>query len=308
MTPDDIQDDYRVVLYARVSTDDKGQTNETQIRELREYCSRMGWTIAETYTDEQTARNDKRPGFRELKGRISEGDIDYVVARNQDRISREPADYQNFLDYCRTFRVRVRFSDNDAKPETADGVLFDSIQAGLAKADNIKRSTGTKKGMVTAKLNGIHCGRMLMFCWSDEVLQNRARIQTVIDDDHRHRTVVMSPSSVMDLARQGYSIPKAAEVIGVSRNTLTRALCAKGMLDEFREISSGKRAEGITPKRVAEDGGNAPIRDGVENVQKGTLADADGTVVGVAVDGCTDLYTNTETNRDAGRFVGGDSR
>ncbi len=63
-----------------------------------------------------------------MKGRISEGDIDYVVARNQDRISREPSDYQKFLEYCKTFRVRVRYSDNDAKPETPDGVLFDSIQ------------------------------------------------------------------------------------------------------------------------------------------------------------------------------------
>lgn len=98
-------EEYTVVLYARVSTDDKGQTNETQIRELKEYCQRKGYVIADggeaIYTDEQTGKNDKRRGFREMKGRISEGDIDYVVARNQDRISREPADYQQFLDYTR---------------------------------------------------------------------------------------------------------------------------------------------------------------------------------------------------------------
>ena len=80
-----------------------------------------------TVTDEQTGRNDKRPGFREMKGRISEGDIDYVVARNQDRISREPVDYQNFIDYARKFRVRVRYVDNSATPETVDGVILDSV-------------------------------------------------------------------------------------------------------------------------------------------------------------------------------------
>lgn len=48
-------DTYTVVLYARVSTDDKGQTNETQIRELKEYCTRKGYVIADDgdaiYTD-----------------------------------------------------------------------------------------------------------------------------------------------------------------------------------------------------------------------------------------------------------------
>ena len=116
---------YTVVLYARVSTDDKGQTNETQIRDMKGYCKRNNFIIADNgaaiYQDEQTARNDKRPGFREMKGRISEGDIDFVVARNQDRISREPADYQNFIDFAKNYRVRVRYVDNDAslRPQMA---------------------------------------------------------------------------------------------------------------------------------------------------------------------------------------------
>lgn len=41
----DGQDVYRVVLYARVSTDNKGQTNETQIRELKQYCNSHGYVI-----------------------------------------------------------------------------------------------------------------------------------------------------------------------------------------------------------------------------------------------------------------------
>ena len=224
---------YTVAIYARVSTDDKGQTNETQVRELKEYCRKKGYTIADggeaIYTDEQTGKDDKRRGFRELKGRISEGDIDYVVARNQDRISREPADYQKFLDYCHAFRVRVRYSDNNAEPESVEGVILDSIQSGLAKADNLKRSVNTKKGMATAKLNGIHCGRYMAFCFSDEVEENSSRIQTVGE----HRTVIMSEDSIMDLARQGLSIPQAASLIGISRTTLKRALESRGVCDEY---------------------------------------------------------------------------
>ena len=253
---------YSVVLYARVSTDDKGQTNETQIRDMKAYCQRNGFIIADNgtaiYQDEQTGKNDKRPGFREMKGRISEGDIDYVIARNQDRISREPVDYQNFIDYAKTFRVRVRYVDNSATPETVDGVILDSVQSGLAKADNMKRSSTTKSGMMTAKLNGIHCGRPIRFCWSDEVVANSARIRT----EGKGRTVIQSVDTVMDFARQGMLRSETSKAIGVSEMTLTRALRSKGMLEEFERISAENRSKGIPLKRVVGDGENSLKREG----------------------------------------------
>lgn len=255
------EDTYTVVLYARVSTDDKGQTNETQIRDMREFCRRNNFVIADNgtaiYQDEQTARNDRRPGFREMKGRISEGDIDFVVARNQDRISREPVDYQNFVDYARSFRVRLRYVDNGAKPETTDGVILDSVQAGLAKADNMKRSSTTKAGMETARLKGIHCGRPIMFCWSDEVMQNSARIQT----EGENRTVIQSVDTILDFARQGMSVSRTAVTIGVSRMTLRRALRSKGIEAQFEDLRAKNRTEGMLHKRDGETADNALKRE-----------------------------------------------
>jgi len=48
-------------LYARVSTSDKGQDTEVQLRELREYCGRRGFTIAGEYVDVGSA-DRKIPG------------------------------------------------------------------------------------------------------------------------------------------------------------------------------------------------------------------------------------------------------
>ena len=243
---------YTVVLYARVSTDDKGQTNETQIRDMKEYCKRNNFIIADKgtaiYQDKQTGKNDKRSGFREMKGRLSEMDIDYVVARNQDRISREPLDYQNFIKYAETYGVKVRYVDNSAKPETIEGVLLDSVQSGLAKADNMKRSSTTKAGMLTAKLKGTHCGRPIRFCWSDEVVHNTARIQTEGDN----RTVIQSVDTIMDFARQGMSVSKTAGTIGVSRMTLIRALRSKGIEEQYEEYRQQNRTKGMLHKKVGE--------------------------------------------------------
>ena len=41
----------RVAMYARVSTSDKNQDPATQLRELRDYCQRQEWEIADEYTD-----------------------------------------------------------------------------------------------------------------------------------------------------------------------------------------------------------------------------------------------------------------
>jgi len=41
----------RVALYARVSTADKGQDPEMQLRELREYCESRSWFVGGEYVD-----------------------------------------------------------------------------------------------------------------------------------------------------------------------------------------------------------------------------------------------------------------
>ena len=40
----------RAAIYARVSTKDKGQTNENQLRELRDFAQRLGYAIYKEYT------------------------------------------------------------------------------------------------------------------------------------------------------------------------------------------------------------------------------------------------------------------
>ena len=44
----------RIAIYARVSTDDKGQDPENQLRQLREWCA--GHEIAHEYVDQESGR------------------------------------------------------------------------------------------------------------------------------------------------------------------------------------------------------------------------------------------------------------
>lgn len=49
----------RVALYARVSTLDKGQAPETQLRPLREYAQRRGFAVVDEYVDQASGTSEE---------------------------------------------------------------------------------------------------------------------------------------------------------------------------------------------------------------------------------------------------------
>ena len=56
----------KVALYARVSTKDKGQANENQLRELRAFAERLGYSVYKEYCDQESGGNAERPEFQQL--------------------------------------------------------------------------------------------------------------------------------------------------------------------------------------------------------------------------------------------------
>jgi DNA invertase Pin-like site-specific DNA recombinase len=57
----------KAALYARVSTSNRGQDTDLQLRELREFAKRRGWTVASEYVDEGVSGSkDSRPELNRL--------------------------------------------------------------------------------------------------------------------------------------------------------------------------------------------------------------------------------------------------
>jgi DNA invertase Pin-like site-specific DNA recombinase len=67
----------RVAIYARVSTDDKGQDPENQLRELRDWVNNSGHIISREYGDYDSGRKgaEKRKQFAALFEECSEAEI-----------------------------------------------------------------------------------------------------------------------------------------------------------------------------------------------------------------------------------------
>lgn len=89
-----------MAIYARVSTADKNQTVENQLRDLLAVAERQGWEVVATFTDEGISGvkgRDRRPGYDALLKGVARRDFDQIATWSVDRLGRSLPDLVSFL-------------------------------------------------------------------------------------------------------------------------------------------------------------------------------------------------------------------
>src|SRR5208282_6011207 len=143
----------RIVLYARVSTKDKGQDTRNQLTQLRDFCAKQEWAIVHEYVDHASAKTADRPQFKAMMAAAAQREFDLALFWSLDRFSREgvletlqhlqrltsygvgwKSFTEQYLDSCGIFR---------------DAVL--SILATIAKQERIRLSERTVAGLERAR-------------------------------------------------------------------------------------------------------------------------------------------------------------
>ncbi len=84
----------RVVLYARVSTDEqaeKGYSLPTQLEACRKYAQVHGLDVVCEISDDYTGTSLDRPGLDQLRGMIARREVEAVIVYTSDRWSRKLA-------------------------------------------------------------------------------------------------------------------------------------------------------------------------------------------------------------------------
>ena len=77
----------RVALYGRVSTKDKGQEVQNQLRQLREFAAHSGWTIVAEYIDHESGKGCDREQFQAMFDAASKHQFDVLLFWSLDRLS-----------------------------------------------------------------------------------------------------------------------------------------------------------------------------------------------------------------------------
>jgi DNA invertase Pin-like site-specific DNA recombinase len=154
----------RIAIYARVSTDDKGQDPENQLRDLRAWCGNSGHTITREYIEHESGRKgaDKRKQFATLFDDAAKRKFDCVLFWALDRFSREGM-VQTIVHLQRLTSHGVTFHSYTEPHLATDNELVRNILlallSSLAKVEAQKISDRTKAGMARAKAKGIRVGR-----------------------------------------------------------------------------------------------------------------------------------------------------
>jgi len=149
----------KTAIYARVSTTDKGQDPELQLRPLREYCQARGLDIAAEYIETTSGAKDRRPQLDDLMDAARKRQIDLIAVWKLDRFGRSLKHLVTAIDELQQLGVGfISYSEN-IDLTTASGRLMFQIIGAMAEFERELIKERVRAGLANAKAKGRKNGR-----------------------------------------------------------------------------------------------------------------------------------------------------
>ena len=150
----------RTALYARVSTSDKGQDPEMQLRELREHCKRRGWEIVGEYVDVGVSGSkDSRPQLNRLFAAAHRRQCDAVLVWKLDRFGRSLKHLVNALAEFESLGVAFISLKESLDLTTPAGRLMFGIISAMAEFERDLIRERVRSGIANRRSKGLRVGR-----------------------------------------------------------------------------------------------------------------------------------------------------
>ena len=141
-------------IYIRVSTLDQAREGFSlgqQEEQLKAFCERKGYEIYKVYADEGiSAKNDKRPAYREMLKDVKNGTINVIVAFKMDRLTRSVFDVEKLMAVVDNAGCDIDCLNDLSNTTTSTGRLTLRIMTSVSQNEIEKCSERTKFGMVGA--------------------------------------------------------------------------------------------------------------------------------------------------------------
>ena len=152
--------------YVRVSTDDQARKEYSSCTVQHDQCVRLikahadeRWTLVQSFEDAGfSGSTTNRPGFQKLCHAVRSRQVDIVVVYNTDRISRDVADYLNFLELLAAHQVELISVTQNLQTKGAVGKFTNLMQAGIQQLESDRTAERTADVMKEHALNGLWNG------------------------------------------------------------------------------------------------------------------------------------------------------
>ena len=166
---------HRVALYARVSTNGHGQDPEMQLRDLREYAARRGWTVVEEYIDHGVSGTKaSRPALNRLMADAQRRKIDTVLVWKLDRFGRSLRHLVNAIAELEALGVAFVSLRDNLDLTTPSGRLMFQIIGAMAEFERSLIQERVKAGLRHAKAKGQKLGRPRVYVDESKIEALRA--------------------------------------------------------------------------------------------------------------------------------------
>lgn len=190
----------RVALYGRVSTKDKGQQVQNQVRQLREFAAHSGWTVVAEYIDHESGKVSDREQFQAMFAAASKRQFEILLFWSLDRLSREGV-LPTLQHLQRLTAYGIGYRSYTEQYFDSCGIFRDAviaIIATVAKQERIRISERVRAGLSTARNKGKRLGRPKVFV-------SRARIESLRHEGLSWREVAQELGSNTATVRRAYA-------------------------------------------------------------------------------------------------------
>ena len=202
----------KVVILARVST--QSQDYERQIKELSEYCDRVGWLVDKVFANKVSgaAKNDDRDEIRELVEYVKGNEIKRVVCTEISRLGRNTLEALKVIQtlnengvslYVKNYNLET-LNDGKVNPVAS---LICTILLEIASMERVtikeRMESGRNQYIAKCKREGIKMGRPVTYRKSVETYKTQY-------------------AKEISLLNKGISLRNVSLLTGTSINTLQK--------------------------------------------------------------------------------------
>lgn len=201
----------KVVIYARVSTDK--QTHDSQLDELRRYCSTRNWDIDAVVTDTISGSKFDRAGLDEVMRMVRKGKIDAVVVYKLDRLGRSLPHLAQIIHEMTGNGVALVVPSQgiDTSNSNPAAKLQLHVLCAVAEFEREIIRERVNAGLASAKARGVRLGRRPKLHRDMEavrVLRNGGRSIREIADE-----LSLAPSSVFKIIQDNKILTKSNNMV-----------------------------------------------------------------------------------------------